>query len=44
MDAQDVLNNMVRRYAALRSYSDVGDVTVTRKQRDIVMQTRFSTF
>jgi len=29
MDAQDVLNDMVRHYAALRSYSDVGEVTMT---------------
>jgi hypothetical protein len=42
MDAKDVLNNMVRHYAALRSYSDVGEVTVTLPNFE--MRTPFSTF
>jgi hypothetical protein len=42
MDAQDVLNNVVRNYAALRSYSDVGEVIL--KNPNFVMRTPFSTY
>jgi len=42
MDAQGALDSMVRRYAALSSYSDVGEVILTH--REFVTRTPFSTY
>jgi hypothetical protein len=41
MDAQDVIDNMVRHYATLNSYSDDGEVRLASRDLDFV--TRFST-
>jgi hypothetical protein len=42
MDAQEVLNDMVRRYAAYNSYSDTGQVMLTHP--NFVTKTTFSTY